>query len=125
MATCLNELQHNRRAEPCTKKILRTAERHAETAGFFAGKLRSRASGWHWFMVIAGDFLQFVKSACKSAEISHTSPLAGPGHRCTARIGAESIRSGLAMATDLSLADLVGIVAVFVLILAVYLTGSE
>ena len=30
-----------------------------------------------------------------------------------------------AMATDLSLADLIGIVAVFVLILAVYLTGGE
>jgi hypothetical protein len=29
------------------------------------------------------------------------------------------------MASDLSLADLVGIVAVFVLILAVYLTGGE
>ena len=29
------------------------------------------------------------------------------------------------MATDLSLADLIGIVAVFVLILAVYLTGGE
>jgi len=29
------------------------------------------------------------------------------------------------MAADLSLADLVGIVAVFVLILAVYLTGGE
>jgi hypothetical protein len=29
------------------------------------------------------------------------------------------------MAADLSLADLIGIVAVFVLILAVYLTGGE
>lgn len=29
------------------------------------------------------------------------------------------------MATDLSLADLIGIVAVFVLIMAVYLTGGE
>ena len=29
------------------------------------------------------------------------------------------------MATDLTIADLVGIVAVFVLILAVYLTGGE
>ena len=75
--------------------------------------------------LIAGDFLQFVKSACKSAEISHTSQLAGPGRRCTARIGAESTRSVLAMASDLSIADLVGIVAVFVLILAVYLTGGE